>query len=651
MNRSELSVLCARLVSLDRRIKVALMVTADMIALPLCFLVAMFLRLGDAREAFAYGVTPYVTIALLTVCVFYLSGLYRAVIRFIDKHPLLITGGGLAVVITLTYGTSALADDHRLPRTALMIYWFIAFSYVVSSRLLVRQLLRRSASSERSARKMVAIFGAGEDGVQLARSMRVGDLYRPICFFDDKRVFNNHSVAGLKVFPSSQVRDVVADLGIEKIVLAIPSAARQRRRQVLGALRQAGVPVKIMGNLMELSDDGVNAASIRELSIEDLLGRDTVPPQDDLFARCVHERNVLVTGAGGSIGSEICRQIMTLGPDFLHLIDHSEFALYTIEQELRSHFPDIPLKCHLGSVCDAALVGRVMEQGEIDTVYHAAAYKHVPLIEENMVEGIRNNVIGAQVVSAAAGRHHVKTCVLISSDKAVRPTSVMGASKRIAELIFQAAAKTAGRTTYCMVRFGNVLGSSGSVVPRFQEQIACGGPITVTHPDITRYFMLIPEAAQLVMQAGAMATGGEVFVLDMGEPVRIVDLARTMIDLSGLTEKDLDNPHNEIEIRFVGLRPGEKLYEELIIGHNAVPSAHPRIMRTTEQAIEPALLARLVENLLAVCAIGERARIKAALKTIIVEFAPPGDDYTSAFAPTLIDGMPGTPSYENAHPH
>lgn len=615
------AMLSERLVSMNRGGKVALMLVADLIALPLCFLIAMLLRLGGMQAVIRYGYSPYIWITPISIAAFYFSGLYRVVIRFIDKYPLAITGGGLAIVILLTYSLSMIVDDKRLPRTALVIYWFIAFTYVASSRFWARSFLRKNSKRGGKVKKPVAIFGAGEDGAQLACSMRATDKYIPICFFDEKHIFFNQSVAGLRVYSFTSAAAVIAELRIELIVLAIPSATRQRRRHILTMAGKASVPVKTLNNLIELSDGNITE-QIREVRIEDLLGRDTVPPQEALFGRCVHDQYVLVTGAGGSIGSELCRQILALSPRGLHLLDHSEFSLYTIERELRSHFPAIAIEAHLGSACDTVLVERIIQTGRIDTIYHAAAYKHVPLVEANIVGGIRNNVVGAQAISAAADKFQVKTCVLISSDKAVRPTNVMGASKRISELIFQAAAKTAPATTFCIVRFGNVLGSSGSVVPLFQEQIKKGGPITITHPDITRYFMLIPEAAQLVIQAGAMAAGGDVFVLDMGDPIKIIDLARTMINLAGLTEKNEQNPDNEIEIKFVGLRPGEKLYEELILGENAKLSAHPRIMWTTEYAIEPALLGNLLNDLFAACETNNGTHIKDTLKTIVRGYAP-----------------------------
>jgi FlaA1/EpsC-like NDP-sugar epimerase len=347
-----------------------------------------------------------------------------------------------------------------------------------------------------------------------------------------------------------------------------------------------------------------------------------VPPCTELFARCVRGKTVLVTGAGGSIGSELCRQIVTLAPARLHLLDHSEFALYTIRLELQQRCPGLAIFAHLGSVCSPTLVERVL-QDRVDTIYHAAAYKHVPLVEANIVEGLRNNVLGSQVLALAAAKYKVETCVLISSDKAVRPTNIMGASKRIAELIFQAAAaRHGGDTTFSMVRFGNVLGSSGSVIPLFQRQIAHGGPLTVTHPDVQRYFMLISEAAQLVIQAGAMAKGGDVFVLDMGEPVKIVDLARTMIMMSGLREQTDDDPHGDIAIQFIGLFPGEKLNEELLTDGIVFPSEHSRIMRMKEHALDPGVLETYITCLMLACDTNDRVMIESMVKAMVADYTP-----------------------------
>ena len=610
---------------MDRSAKIAVMLVSDFLSLPFCSVIALLLRVGDIDSVAGYGVMPHILIALLTVPVFAVAGLYGAVIRFIDHKLLTATGIGLAIAVASGFLLSALFDYRGLPQSVLTIYWFIGFSYVVTSRLLARALLRIRAASVRPAEPVAAIFGAGEAGVKLARAMRVSGKYRAACFFDDKRALANRTAAGLKIIHSDHLVQAVAERHIELIVIAIPSATPEQRREILYKARKTAANVKILYNLMELADEEITAHSIREIKIDDLLGREPIRPDPDLFAQCVQKQSVLVTGAGGSIGSELCRQIMTLAPRELHLIDHAEHALYCIEQELRARFPGSSIRTHLGSVCDAGLVERVIGEARIDTVYHAAAYKHVPLVEDNIAEGVRNNVVGAEVVSAAAAMFGVKTCVLVSTDKAVRPTSIMGASKRIAELVFQAASmRQASRpvTRFCMVRFGNVLGSSGSVVPLFRKQIEQGGPVTVTHPDVIRYFMSIPEAVQLVMQAGSMATGGDVFVMDMGEPVKIVDLARTMIAMSGLTERTQENSHGDIEIRYVGLRPGEKLYEELFAGDSAVPSKHPRIMTTTEYVVEPDALARELAYLKVACATNDIAMIKFVVQKLVRGYKP-----------------------------
>ena len=622
-SRRIFSVLCARLVQMNRRTKVTLMVAADLVMLPLCFLIAMILRGGDLKLAMEFGPGSYFLIAALTVVAFSMADLYRAVIRFIDQRLLSMSGLSLAIAIFCAYLALLALNEISFPRSALTIYWFIAFSYVVVSRIGLRNLLRTHRGRTATA-VPVAIYGAGEAGARLAQALRDSDDYRALCFFDDKRTLHERTVAGLRVFPTARLAEMAPELGIRTTVIALPTAAPERLRDIMQRLGQAGVPAKILGRLVDL--DGDKAAprdAIRELKFEDLLGRPPVPPRLDLFARCVRGKSVLVTGAGGSIGSELCRQIVTLTPARLHLLDHSEFALYTIRQELATRFPDLAIHAHLGSVCNPDLVDRILRDGQVDTIYHAAAYKHVPLVEANIVEGLRNNVVGAQVIAASAARHAVRTCVLISSDKAVRPTNIMGASKRIAELIFQAAAARSGAgTTFCMVRFGNVLGSSGSVIPLFQRQIARGGPVTITHPEVSRYFMLIAEAAQLVIQAGAMAKGGDVFVLDMGEPVRIVDLARTMIAMHGLTERIPQNPRGDIEIQFVGLFPGEKLHEELLTDGVVFPSEHPRIMRMKESALRPSVLETCITCLMMACETHERGTIESMVKAIVAEYVP-----------------------------
>jgi FlaA1/EpsC-like NDP-sugar epimerase len=615
---------CAGMVSLHRTTKIAIMVAMDLLALPFCFLTALLLRSGDMKLATHYGPASYAIVAVVTIAAFSLSDLYRAVIRFIDQRLLSVTGLALAIAILCAYVFLFAINDEVFPRSALAIYWFIVFSYVVTSRIGIRNFLRNHNTRRLPHSEPVAIYGAGEAGARLALAMRNSDEYRPMCFFDDKHLLNERSIAGLRVFNTDRQAEMVNVMCIRSIIIAIPAVSPERLRDIMQRLAQPGVTIKILSRLVDLGDEKVTPRdSIRELKFEDLLGRLPVPPRMELFASCVRGKNVLVTGAGGSIGSELCRQIVTLAPARLLLLDHSEYALYTIRLELTTRFPKVQVEAHLGSVCNSDLVNRLMRQCKVNTVYHAAAYKHVPLVEDNIVEGLRNNVLGAQVIASAAAEHGVDTCVLISSDKAVRPTNIMGASKRIAELVFQAAAARNGTsTTFSMVRFGNVLGSSGSVIPLFQRQIARGGPLTITHPDVSRYFMLIPEAAQLVIQAGAMAKGGDVFVLNMGEPVRIVDLARTLIALSGLTEKTAQHPGGDIDIQFVGLFPGEKLHEELLTDGEVFPSEHPRIMRMKENALRPSVLDTCITCLMMACDTHERAMIESMVKAVVTEYTP-----------------------------
>jgi FlaA1/EpsC-like NDP-sugar epimerase len=549
------------------------------------------------------------------------AGLYRAVVRYIDLRVITTASAALAAAVLLIYGLAHLLSLSVLPRSALLIYWFVAFTYVVTSRFVARALLRRSLRRAGRPRQRSAIYGAGHAGEQLAQAMQYSPDYKAVCFLDDDPRLQDKTVAGLRVYAPTAVGDAAYQHDVQLIVVAIPSSTTAQKRELIRRVEHTGLPVKMLPGLMQLVDGHATVSDIREVDVADLLGRDPVPPQPELFARNIAGKVVMVTGAGGSIGSELCRQILSQRPRRLVLMDHSEFALYSIEQELL-HAPwRSELVPVLGTVLDEASLVKAMRQHEVQTVYHAAAYKHVPMVEANVHQGVMNNVFGTLAVARAAQQCDLDTCVLISTDKAVRPTNVMGASKRIAELVFQASsARSGGRTVFSMVRFGNVLGSSGSVVPLFKKQIQAGGPITITHPDIIRYFMLIPEAAQLVIQAGAMASGGEVFVLDMGEPVRIADLARTMIRLSGLTEKSGANPDGDIELRFVGLRPGEKLFEELLIGDNTMPSSHPRIMSAMERSVEPLLLDKMLGALRKACDQGDRDGVIRQVRNLVPEF-------------------------------
>ncbi|WP_011301484.1 MULTISPECIES: polysaccharide biosynthesis protein [Cupriavidus] len=614
------------LTSLPRRQKIALMVCADLIALPVCFSLALFLRAGNTELLHQYGFLPSLIISACTIPVFSYSGLYRMVVRYFDLRVLWVSGASLACLVALTYALSYLVTIGHLPRTGLLIYWFIAFSYVVISRFLARAVITRAQQRKQTGDRdvlRVAIFGAGEAGAQLATAMRASSGHRPVCFFDDDISLDKKIFSDLPVYFSDNMKDQINQLGINEVVLAVPSLSIKRRKQIVDKLHRYAVSVRTLPTLLELVDRKITMQSVRDIKIEDLLGRDIVPPREELFARCTHRKVVMVTGAGGSIGSELCRQIASRQPSKLILFDHSEFALYVIEQELRRTFPELQIVARIGSVCDVEAVAAAMRGQRIDSIYHAAAYKHVPMVEANMPEGIRNNVLGSATIANMADHFGVKTCVLISTDKAVRPTNIMGASKRIAELAFQAAASRPNTsTTFSMVRFGNVLGSSGSVVPLFRKQIRAGGPVTITHPDVIRFFMLIPEAAQLVIQAGAMAQGGEVFVLDMGKPVRITDLARTMIEMSGLVEKTRKNPAGDIEIKFVGLRPGEKLYEELLIGGEVTPSEHERIMCSHEPFLEESEYREKLGKLLAACESRDDLAIQLAVQNLVPEYAP-----------------------------
>jgi len=599
------------------------LMASDAICLPLCMFTSVVLRLGSFEDALKTALPAQIVLALLAIPVLGAAGLYRSVLRFMDLRVLGSSSAALAVVVLLVYGLSRSFNFDMLPRSSILIFWFIAFAYVVISRYLVRSLLLGAMKRGRAPQVRTAIYGAGAAGVQLANSMNFSAEYKAVCFLDDSRLLVGKTVAGLPVFAPAALEGAAVKLAVDQVVLAIPSASTSQKRKLIAGIANSGLPVKILPGLVDLVSGQVSLSDIREVDVADLLGRDAVPPDPNLFAKNLLGKVVLVTGAGGSIGSELCRQIISQAPAHLILLDHTEFALYSIDQELQKARKTSRISAVLGSVANAGLLRDLIDEHGIQTIYHAAAYKHVPLVEANIEQGLRNNVFGTLNVAQAALEGGVETCILVSTDKAVRPTNVMGATKRAAELIFQAAARRPGaRTCFAMVRFGNVLGSSGSVVPLFKRQISGGGPITITHPDIIRYFMLIPEAAQLVIQAGAMAQGGDVFVLDMGDPVKIADLARSMIRLSGLTERSEANPDGDIAIEFVGLRPGEKLYEELIIGDGAVPSGHPRIMCAQENHLQPAELDAHLSALLASCADGDDAAMTRELRRLVPEYQP-----------------------------
>ena len=572
-----------KFLNLSRIHKRLVSVLADVAVLFFALWAAFSLRLEqqfwvpDQGQLIVSGLT-----VVFTIAVFIKLGLYRAVIRYLSDRAFItvITGVVVSAITLILLGYWL---EVQVPRSVPIIYGALAFIFVSGTRMTVRMLVNRPRQRNK---QFVAIVGAGETGLQLANALDQGTEYHPAAFITLLKANHRALINGIPVYDISHIERVVREHRIKRLLLALDADSGIDRKRLLKKLEPLAIPVQTVPTMSELVAGQARINDIRDLEIEDLLGRDPVQPDNAQVARSLYQRAVMVTGAGGSIGSELCRQIIQHRPSKLVLFEQSEFSLYAIERELQAinQIEALGVEIHplLGSVTHRRRCETAMRSFGIETVYHAAAYKHVPLVEHNIIEGVQNNVFGTFHVAEAAIAAGVKRFVLISTDKAVRPTNVMGASKRLAELVLQGLAQRQSDTIFSMVRFGNVLGSSGSVVPLFRDQIRDGGPITVTHPDIIRYFMTIPEASQLVLQAGSMGQGGEVFVLDMGEPVKIADLARKMIHLMGLMEKTDDRPDGDIEIVFSGLRPGEKLYEELLIGDNPQGTAHPRIMMARE---------------------------------------------------------------------
>ncbi|MGI4937527.1 MAG: polysaccharide biosynthesis protein, partial [Janthinobacterium lividum] len=546
-------------------------------------------------------------------------------IRFIDPKIVYTVLSGVTLSVIILMAGAALAS-HMIgfSRSVFGIYWVSAVTYIVAGRFLARGYFLHASRTDEAT--PVAIYGAGHAGMQLASALQAGYDFKHVAFIDDRREMQGAIMAGIKVFSSSDLPGLISRYGIKEILVAMPSLTRGQQKHILERLEPLKVKTRITPSVGSLVNGELRMQDVRNIEIDDLLGRDSVEPNLELISSCITGKTVLVTGAGGSIGSELCRQILRLHPQRLILLEMSEFALYSIEQELGAMRTaidgEIDLIPFLGSVLEHEKCQRILRTFDVETIYHAAAYKHVPLVESNPIEGIRNNVFGTLSIARAAMAANVKSFVLISTDKAVRPTNVMGSTKRMAELILQALARQASETRFCMVRFGNVLGSSGSVVPRFQAQIAAGGPITLTHPEITRYFMTIPEAAQLVLQAGAMGKGGDVFVLDMGQPVKIMDLARRMVHLSGLEVRSDATPEGTIAIEHVGLRPGEKLYEELLIGENVEGTEHPLIMRAREAELPWEELKPLVNELELACDRFDYEHVRTLLLRIVAGYTP-----------------------------
>ncbi|MDT3719472.1 nucleoside-diphosphate sugar epimerase/dehydratase [Pseudomonas oryzihabitans] len=645
------------LVRLPRRQKRLLQIVTDVFLLWLALWLGFVLRLGlDQRlDPFGKHLWLFAAAPIIGIPIFVRFGLYRAVMRYIGNDALMAIFKAVtlsALLLTLIMYWNQFTDA-LIPRSAIFNYWWLSLMLIGGLRLLMRQyflgdwygaIRHVPFLGKRGNMPKVAIWGAGQTGNQLAYALRVGRGFEPIAFIDDDRALANRVIAGLKVYSRKHVQQMLDETGAQEILLAIPSASRSSRGEILAYLERFPVHVRSVPSFLDLTSGRVKVEDVQEVDIADLLGREAVPPRQELFEKCIRDKVVMVTGAGGSIGSELCRQIISSLPKTLLLFEHSEFNLYSIHCELERRILKesapitiIPL---LGSVRDYLYLEELMCEWAVETVYHAAAYKHVPMVEHNIIEGVLNNVFGSLYTAQAALNANVENFVLISTDKAVRPTNVMGSTKRIAEMVLQALSQEEApvplhdkgslhclnKTRFTMVRFGNVLGSSGSVIPRFREQISRGGPVTVTHPNITRYFMTIPEAAQLVIQAGSMGRGGDVFVLDMGKPVRIVDLAEKMIKLSGSSVRSESNPNGEIAIEFSGLRPGEKLYEELLITDEGVTSTeHPMIMRADEEYLSWAQLRPLLKNLLEATESKDHDAVRRLLREMVIGYVPEGE--------------------------
>ena len=598
-------------------------VSIDTLFIFVAFFSAFLTRLADASflDTSEYS-QVLIALWISTILLFTKVGLYRAILRYLSVHALLtiLTSCLVSALLLVVFGYYW---DVFIPRSIPIIYGTYLVLLCGGTRLFVRLIV----SQRNNKQKMrVIIYGAGDSGRQLVNLLRQGNELHPVAFIDDEKRLFKTVVNGLTVFNSKNLSFLVSKMDASKILLAMPSATRSQRKAIIDSLVDLPVEVKSIPHFEEILNGSAAIDQLRDVPIEDLLGRDCVPAKPELLDANIKNKVVMVTGAGGSIGSELCRQIVQQSPKSLVLFELSEFALYQIDKELSElvaaqglNVKIIPL---LGSVQRLNLLKAVLKSFKVQTLYHAAAYKHVPLVEYNVVEGVRNNVFGTYYTALAAIEAEVESFVLISTDKAVRPTNVMGTTKRMAELTLQSLSAENIKTRFCMVRFGNVLGSSGSVIPLFKRQIAEGDHVTITHPDIIRYFMTIPEAAQLVIQAGAMGKGGDVFVLDMGEPVKIVDLATNLIKLSGLEVKSADNPYGDIEIKFTGLRPGEKLFEELLIGDDVGKTAHERIMTANESFLPYSEYEKILQKLDKACHSFDHQQIREILLEVPAGFNP-----------------------------
>ena len=564
-----------------------LLLAADALLIPLAVWLSFWLRLAHPFNAnFLQSLWMLPAALLIGLPLYAFTGQYKGLTRYVGSLALYRLAGRNGLLVLLLALVGVMLRLPLPPRSSWLLLWLLLTGFTGVVRFALRDLLLSMQSKSRHTLIRVAVYGAGSAGAQLAAALRQAGSHNVELFLDDEPTLWRRDINGIPIQPPQILRERLGD--VDQVLLAIPSLSRSQRRRIVDDLQSLGIPVLQVPSVEEITSGRTRIDDLRPVAIEELLGRDAVPPDPQLLGPGIAGQVVLVSGAGGSIGAELCRQILALRPCRLVLLERSEPSLYAIDQELRRNLPgDVELVAVLGSAADSKLASRVLQEQAVQVVFHAAAYKHVPLVQANPLAGLANNVLGTLVLARAAARSGVASFTLISTDKAVRPTNVMGASKRAAELVIQALAQELPATRLAMVRFGNVLGSSGSVVPLFREQIAKGGPITLTHPEIIRFFMTIPEAAQLVLQAAVLARGGDLFLLDMGEPVRILDLAKQMVRLSGLSLRDGQHPQGDIEIICTGLRPGEKLYEELLIDAESEPTSHPLIYRATEGAIPP----------------------------------------------------------------
>ena len=607
------------LMSLPPVVRRLLLIAIDALLLPFAVWLSYWLRLSDPFHPYFFEVGSWLlpSVLLVGLPLYTFTGQYKGLTRYVGSAAFYRLAGRNGLLVLLLFILGVILRLSMPPRSSWILLWLLLTSFMGAVRFALRDVLLNLRSTQYKQQLRVAIYGAGQAGAQLAAALRLAGNHRIVIFFDDNPVYWGRSINGVAISPPQLVTEMKRS--IDQVLLAIPSLSRSERRRIVDGLQSHGIPVLQVPSVDDLTSGRARIDALRPIAIEDLLGRDEVPADPELLGPRIRDAVVCVTGAGGSIGSELCRQILSLSPARLILLERSEPALYAIEQELCSLLPDeVVLLPVLGSANDPQLLQRLFADQSVELVFHAAAYKHVPLVEANPLAGLANNVLSTNQVCCAAVASGVGQVVLISTDKAVRPTNVMGASKRLAELVVQAYAAEASCTRFAMVRFGNVLGSSGSVVPLFRKQIAAGGPITLTHPEIIRYFMTIPEAATLVLQASVLAEGGDVFLLDMGEPVRIKALAEQMVRLSGLSLRDPAHPDGEIEIVCTGLRLGEKLYEELLIDAESQPTAHPLIYRAQERSIPPDQLWPQLDALEKAIA---TQNVESALK-ILVELVP-----------------------------